>query len=66
MNNNPKRYFHIDSGTSTDQILALRDTVQGDNEDEIDELMNDYDTELIASEEIKLNDIPDKVFEEVF
>ena len=50
MKNNQKRYFHIDSGTSTDQRLTLLDTVQSDNEDEIDELMNDSDTEFIASE----------------
>ena len=40
MNNNRKRYFHIDSGTSTNQIFALLDTVQSVNEDEIDGLMN--------------------------
>ena len=50
MKNNQKRYFHIDSGTSTDQRLTLLDTAQSDNEDEIDELMNDSDTEFIASE----------------
>ena len=54
MNNNWKRYFHTDSGASTDQIFALLDTVQSDNEDEIDELMNDFDTEFIALEDIKL------------
>ena len=58
MNNNRKIYFHIDSGTSTDQTFALLDTVQSNNEDKIDELMNDFDTEFIASEEIKLTDNP--------
>ena len=37
MNNNRKSCFHIDSGTSTDQIFALLDTVQSDNEDMIEE-----------------------------
>ena len=30
--NNRNRYFHIDGGTSTEQILALSATVQSDNE----------------------------------
>ena len=44
MNNNRKRYFHIDSGTPTEQIFALLDTAQRDNKD--DELMNDSDKEF--------------------
>ena len=52
--NNRKIYFHIDCGTSMDPIFALLDAVQSDNEDEINELMNDFDTEFIDSEEIKL------------
>ena len=58
MNNNRKRYFYINSGTSTDQIFALLDTVLSDNKDEIDELMNDSDTEFIAPEEIELTGNP--------
>ena len=54
MNNNRKIYFHIDSGTSLDQIFALLDAVQSDNKDEINELMNDFDMEFIDSEVIKL------------
>ena len=54
MNNNRKIYFHIDSGTSMDQIFALLDAVQSDNKDEINELMNDFDMEFIDSEVIKL------------
>ena len=37
------------------------DAVQIDNEDEIDELMNDFDTEFIAPEEIKLTGNPSNV-----
>ena len=44
ISNNGKRYFHIDSGTSTDKIFALLHTVQSENENEIDELMNYSDT----------------------
>ena len=50
MKNNRKKYFHIDSGTSTDQIFALLNTVQSDNEDEIGKLMDDSDMKFIASE----------------
>ena len=32
--------------------------VQSDNEDDIDKLMNDFDTEFIAPEEIELTDNP--------
>ena len=34
----------------------LLDAVQNYNEDETDELMNDFYTEFIATEEIELND----------
>ena len=37
-----------------DQIFGILDTVQSDKEDEMDELMNDFDTEFITLEEIKL------------
>ena len=50
MNSNWKKYFHIDSGTSTDQ---------SDNEDEIEELMNDSDIEFIAPEEVELTNNPE-------
>ena len=49
-----KRYFHIDCGTSMDQILTLLDTVQSDNEDEIVELVSDSDIEFIVPEDIEL------------
>ena len=52
MNNNRKRHFDIDSDASTGQVFTLLDAVQSNNEDEIDELMNDFDTEFIAPEEI--------------
>ena len=46
----------MDSDASTDQVFTLLNSVQSNNEDEIDELMNDFDTEFIAPEEIKLTD----------
>ena len=50
MKSNRKIYFHIDSGTSTDQIFTFLDTAQSDNENKIDQLMNDSDTKSIAPE----------------
>ena len=56
MNNYRKRHFDMDSDASTDQVFTLLNSVQSNNEDEIDELMNDFDTEFIAPEEIELTD----------
>ena len=61
MNNNQKRPFHIDSDASTDQVFTLLDAVQSDNKDEINELMNDFDTECRAPEETELTDKPGNV-----
>ena len=61
MNNDQKRPFHIDSDASTDQVFTLLDAVQSDNKDEINELMNDFDTECRAPEEIELTDNPGNV-----
>ena len=61
MNDNYKRPFYIDSDATTDQVFTLLDAVQIDNEDEIDELMNDFDTECMAPEEIELTDNPGNV-----
>ena len=47
-----KRYFHIDENASSEQIYALLDDVESADEDDIDNLMNDPDTEFIAQEEI--------------
>ena len=56
-----KRHFHIDSDAWTDQLFKLLDAVHGDNEDETEKLMNDFDTEFIAPEEIELTDNPSNV-----
>ena len=50
--NGRKRYFHIDENASSKQIYALLDDVKSADEDDIDYLMNNSDTELIAEEEI--------------
>ena len=50
--NGRKRYFHIDENASSEQIYALLDVVGSADKDDIDNLMNDSDTEFIAEEEI--------------
>ena len=50
--NGRKRYCHIDENASSEQIYALLDDVESAGKDDIDNLMNDSDTEFIADEEI--------------
>ena len=45
-----KRY--IDENASSEQIYSLLDDVESDDKNDIDNLMNDSDTEFIAEEEI--------------
>ena len=47
-----KRYFHIDENAGSEQIYSLLDDVESDDKNDIDNLMNDSDTEFIAEEEI--------------
>ena len=47
-----KKCFSIDGNISSEQIYALSDNVDSDNEDEIDNLINDSDTEFIADGKI--------------
>ena len=61
MNNYQNRHFDIGSDASRDQVFLLLDAVQSDNKDETDQLMNDFDTEFIAPEGIKLTDNPGNV-----
>ena len=44
--NSRKRYFHIDGKASSEQIYALLDDVESADKDDIDNLMNDSDTEF--------------------
>ena len=36
-----KKYFNIDESFSSEQICALLDNIDSDNEEEIDKLIND-------------------------
>lgn len=42
MNYNPKSYFLIDSGTSTDKILGFWDIVLSDNEIRLTNILKPY------------------------
>ena len=50
--NGRKRYFHIDENAIGEQIYTLLNDAESADEDNIDTLMNDSDTEFIAEEEI--------------
>ena len=47
-----KHYVETDRGTASEQVLALLEAIKSDEEDKIDNLMNDSDTEFIMEEEI--------------
>ena len=53
LNNKRKHYVKIDSTTSSDKILALLEEVKSDDEDDIENLMNDSDTEFIIEESVE-------------
>ena len=59
MNNNTKKYVQINNPTSSDQIFALLDNVQSDEEEDIQELINDSDTEFFANDKEIENIVPD-------
>ena len=50
MDNARKRYFNIESLSSRD-IFALLDSIKGDDQGDIENIMNDSDTEFVAEDE---------------
>lgn len=52
--NGRNRYFTIDKSVSSEDIQGLLEDVDIADKPDIDNLMNDCDTENIAEEEIKL------------
>ena len=50
--NGRKRYFRIDENASSEQMHALLDAVEIVDKDNINNLINDSDTEFIAEKEI--------------
>ena len=51
-NNKRKKYYRIDYDTETDAIFSMFDDVGSETESDIEELLNDSDTEFIAEEEV--------------
>ena len=49
MNNNRKIHFDTDSDASTGQVFTLLNALQSNDDDEIEKLMNDFDTEIHSS-----------------
>ena len=45
---NRKQYYNIDATTSSDDIFAILDSVDSENEEDIENLMNDSDTEFVV------------------
>ena len=56
LNNKRKKYVRIDRSTRSEEIFAQLDEVNSDQEEDIDNLMNDSDTEFIVYENLD-NDI---------
>ena len=59
MNNNRKKYVQINNHTFSDQMFVFLDNVQSDEEEHIEELMNDSDTEFFANDKDIENIVPD-------
>ena len=55
---NVKKKFNIDENISSKKTFVLLDNVDSDNEEEIGNLTNYFDTEFIAEEEILLANNP--------
>ena len=62
LNNKRKKYVEIDEDAGSDEIFPLLDKVNSDIGDDIDNLMNDLDTEFVLEEslenELDSNDEP--------
>ena len=54
LDNPKKRYFTIDNNTKSNEIFSILDAVGSDDEEDINDLMNDSDTEFIVEEEDEL------------
>ena len=56
LNNRRKKYFQLDN-ILHDDVFALLESVDRDPEDDIDELMNDSNTEFVADDDFIENDV---------
>ena len=50
--NNRKKYVHIDRETGSNEIFAMFDKIESETESDIDNLLEDSDTEYIEEEPI--------------
>ena len=50
--NNRKKYIHIDRETDINEIYAMQDEIESDTESDIENLLEDSDTEYISGEPI--------------
>ena len=53
--NNRKKYIHIDRETGSNEIYAMLDEIESDTESDIENLLEDSDTEYISEEPIPDN-----------
>ena len=53
--NNRKKYIHIDRETGSNEIYAMLDEIESDTESDIENLLEDSDTEYISEEPIPEN-----------
>ena len=53
--NNRKKYIHIDQETGGNEIYAMLDEIESDTESDIENLVEDSDTEYISEEPIPDN-----------
>ena len=53
LNNKRQNYVQTDRETGSDEIFPLLDEVNSDLEDDIDNLMNDLDTEFVLKESLE-------------
>ena len=59
LNNKRKKYARIDRNTRSEKIFALLDEVNSDQEDDIDNLMSDSETEFTVDENLDNEIDPD-------
>ena len=53
--NNRKKYIHIDRETGSNEIYAMLDEIESDTESDIENLLEDSDTEYISEKPIPDN-----------
>ena len=52
MENKRKKYIRIECGADSDEVLAILDSIESEDEGDIDNLLNDSDTEFVSDESV--------------